>query len=191
MIVEGKKSRLTHIFLLLLDGISILFLASCSGQADKQASTGEEAGVFRPPPGVPQTPLVVPLPTATSTASFAGAQQSTRTPACVDDLRFIEDVTVPDGSLFTPGAYIDKLWRVENSGTCNWDDRYRLRLVEGSSLSAKEENALYPARSGTQAIIQLTFFAPAEPGSYRSAWQAFNPSGIPFGEVIFIQILVQ
>jgi hypothetical protein len=32
--------------------------------------------------------------------------------------------------------------------------------------------------------------APAEQGAYRSAWQAFDPQGQPFGDPIFVDILV-
>jgi len=80
---------------------------------------------------------------------------------------------------------------VQNSGNCNWDERYRLRLIAGPAMQASEEQALFPARSGTRAIIQVVFQAPAEPGTYRSAWQAYNPDGQPFGDVIFIDIVVK
>ncbi len=31
-------------------------------------------------------------------------------------------------------------------------------------------------------MIRIIFTAPADPGTYRSAWQAYNPKGEPFGE---------
>jgi hypothetical protein len=99
-------------------------------------------------------------------------------------------VTIPDGSQVAPGSTIDKQWKVENVGACNWDDNYRLRLVGGSELGASTEQAIYPARSGTQAIVRAIFTAPSEPGVYRSAWQAYDPQGQPFGDTIFIQVIV-
>jgi hypothetical protein len=103
----------------------------------------------------------------------------------------LEDLTVPDGSLVTPGSTLDKRWRVENSGTCNWDEKYRLKLVSGLEMGAQTEQALYPARSGTQAVLRIIFTAPEEPGPYRSAWQAYDPHGEPFGDPIFIEVIVQ
>jgi hypothetical protein len=88
-------------------------------------------------------------------------------------------------------AELDKRWLVENSGTCNWDAGYRLKLVAGQSLGVPSEQALYPARSSAQASIRLVFTAPAAPGTYRSAWQAFNPQGIAFGDPIFIEVVVE
>jgi hypothetical protein len=106
-------------------------------------------------------------------------------------LTFQEDLSIPDGMQVAARAGLDKRWLVENSGTCNWNADYRLKLVAGQNLGAPPEQALYPARSATQATIRLEFTAPAEPGTYRSAWQAFNPLGIAFGDPIFVEIVVE
>jgi hypothetical protein len=97
---------------------------------------------------------------------------------------------VPDGTIVAPGEVIDKQWQVENSGTCNWNERYRLRRISGPALGAPDEQALYPARGGTQAVIRIQLVAPPDPGTYRSAWQAYNPQGEPFGDPIYVEILV-
>jgi hypothetical protein len=110
---------------------------------------------------------------------------------CRDQLKFIADVTIPDGTVVAPESTLDKRWEVENSGSCNWNKQYRIRLIAGPELSAKKEQALYPARSGSSAVIRLVFKAPLEPGAYRSAWQAFDPGGEPFGDPFFIDIIVQ
>ena len=97
-------------------------------------------------------------------------QQPTLTPAppvCQDNLTFVEDVTVPDGTYVDPGVVLDKRWKVKNSGTCNWDEDYRFRLVDGPAMNTIPEQALFPARSGTEAVIRLVFIAPEEPGRYR------------------------
>jgi hypothetical protein len=99
-------------------------------------------------------------------------------------------MTIPDGSQVTLGETLDKRWEVENSGTCNWDERYSLRLVAGDDLGAQAQMGLYPARSGTVAPIRILFTAPSEPGQYRSAWQAYGPDGEAFGDQIFIDIVV-
>jgi hypothetical protein len=107
---------------------------------------------------------------------------------CINNLQFISDVTIPDNLSVAYGATIDKQWLVQNTGTCNWNADYRLRHVGGAALGAPEEIALYPARSGTQATIQITFTAPFTDGEYESAWQAFDPSGLAFGDLIYIRI---
>jgi len=107
---------------------------------------------------------------------------------CSNNLTFVDDLTIPDGTSITYGSTIDKQWLVENSGTCHWNSDYHLRHIGGAILDASEEIVLYPARAGTQATIQILFTAPFTDGEYESAWQAFDPDGLPFGDPIYIRI---
>lgn len=109
---------------------------------------------------------------------------------CVSNLTFVDDLTIPDGDFVTYGAIIDKQWLVQNSGTCNWDETYRLRHIGGGELGAPEEIMLYPAKSGAQAVIQISFTAPFTDGVYESAWQAFDSFGLAFGDPIYIRVNV-
>ncbi len=127
------------------------------------------------------TPTPAPVPTLVV---------PTPTPPCTDGLTDVQDLTIPDGTNFAPGQPIDKQWLVTNSGTCNWDDRYRLKLIGGDALGAASLLALYPARAGTQATIRIVFTAPSQTGLYQSQWQAMNPDGLDFGDVFYIQIAV-
>jgi hypothetical protein len=131
----------------------------------------------------PVIPTVTPQPVATSSP--------TATPPCTDGLAFVEDVTIPDGTVVSPGASIDKQWLVQNNGTCNWDSRYRLKFVGGLDMGAATEQALFPARAGNQATIRMVFTTPSEPGNYSTAWQAIDPNGQPFGDAVFMEIIVQ
>ena len=123
----------------------------------------------------------------TSPLSF----EPTPTPTCTANLTFISDLTIPDGTLVAPGSTMDKQWLVQNSGNCNWDTHYRLHLISGDALGASTEQALYPARAGTQATLRILFTAPQEAGDYVSEWQAFDPDGNSFGVSFFIKIEVQ
>ena len=134
-----------------------------------------------------------PQPTAaaaTSTSDSAGTLPSP-TPPCMSSLRFLQDVNYPDDTIVQPGQRITKTWLVENNGSCNWDARYRLRFTGGVPMGAEAERALYPARAGTQANLQIAFVAPDAPGTYRSEWRAYDPSGFIFGDTLYIQINVQ
>jgi Ig-like domain from next to BRCA1 gene len=129
----------------------------------------------------------------TASPTLLGAEEPARpttTPACEDNLKFIADLTVPDGTIAARGALIDKRWQVENNGSCNWDDRYRIKIVSGAGLGFEAEQALYPARSGASAVIRMLLLAPSIPGTYRSAWQAVGPTGDLFGDIIYVEIRV-
>jgi hypothetical protein len=88
------------------------------------------------------------------------------------------------------GTALDKRWQVRNSGTCNWDLGYRVKLIAGPAMAAPIEQTLYPARSGSEATLRILYTAPTEPGTYRSAWQAYDPQGEPFGDPFFIEVIV-
>jgi hypothetical protein len=135
-------------------------------------------------------PTTTPIP-AILPPTLVPTESLTPTPEpCTHGLSFVDDLTVPDGTSFSPGASIDKQWLVQNSGTCHWDATYRLKLVRGNPLGAVDDQPLFPARAGTQATIRIVFTAPAEAGAYESAWQAVDPDGNLFGDLIFMQIVV-
>ena len=132
------------------------------------------------------TPVIL-----TSTPVPEPVSSPTATPPCTDGLAFVEDISIPDGTTVSPNASVDKRWLVQNNGSCNWDSRYRLKFVGGLEMGATTEQALYPARAGAQATIRISFTAPGEPGTYTTAWQAVDPNGEPFGDAVFMEIVVE
>jgi hypothetical protein len=153
------------------------------------AEPAEEAGQAADP-----TPEIEASPAPTATATTEPSEptpEPTATPNCTNNLVYLADLTIEDGAVVGAGEALDKRWQVENTGTCAWDERYRLRLVEGEALGAPEEQALYPALSGAQVPLRLLLTAPTEPGVYRSAWQAADPQGELFGDPVYIEIVVE
>ncbi len=140
------------------------------------------------------TALEIALPTATATPRPSPTPEeptATPPPPCVPSLRYLGDLTYPDGTLVSPGQRIQKQWQVENNGSCDWGSGDRLKLVGGFPLGVFGEVALYPARAGTQPVIEITFIAPSTPGLYRTAWQAYSAENVPFGDVVYMEIVVQ
>jgi hypothetical protein len=151
------------------------------------SACGEQAAVnntdYFIPPTLSHDATEIPLATPTEI-------QPTPTEFCENDLTFLEDITYPDNTEVPPGALVEKIWLVQNSGTCNWDSYYRVRFVEGAVMQAGMEQALFPARSGGEARIEITFIAPDQTGINYSTWQAYTPDGEPFGDQFYIQIVV-
>ena len=156
-------------------------VSACSGFRTNELSSLEE--VYLPPS--PMASVV------SSPALFENSYLPTPTVACTNSLLFLADQTIPDGTEVEPGTILEKVWEVENNGTCNYDDRYRLKLIGGSELGAKPEQALYPARSGTRFQVHIRFITPLESGPVRSVWQAFDPQGNPFGDPIYLEVVVK
>jgi len=109
---------------------------------------------------------------------------------CENGLTFIADLSLPDGITAGASVPLKKLWKVQNSGTCGWDAPYSFQLISGAEMGAEIVQRLYPARSGTDAILEIEMITPDEPGRYTSTWQAFDSRDNPFGEPLIIDIIV-
>jgi next-to-BRCA1 protein 1 len=167
-------------------------LSACSPPARLPFTGPQEPEFYQPPPPLPPSPTSPdPTPEEAARELQESAPTASPTPECTNHLTFLEDVTIPDGERVRPGQALDKGWLMQNSGSCSWDGRYRIRLIAGDPLGAPEEQALYPALSGTTFEIHIPFTAPEQPGEYHSAWQAFAPDGQPFGDPFYVQIVVQ
>ena len=112
-------------------------------------------------------------------------------PDCTPDATFVTDVTIAPGSVFPPGARMDKVWQVRNNGTCAWGVGYGLALVEGDPLGAPSVVPVSPTTVGQTADLTVTFWSPPEAGSYRSAWQLQSPSELFFGPLLILDIQVE
>lgn len=145
---------------------------------------------FRPPTPIEPTPTVASQPTNVPVLPSPLPSDTLTPEPCTNDLAFVQDLTIPDGTVLAPGAMVDKQWLVQNSGTCNWDARYRLKLISGDAMGAASEQALYPAIAGSRPTLRIVFIAPFEPGTYTSEWQAVDPDGIPFGQTIYLEIVI-
>ena len=176
----NQSLRFTFYFLILLT------LTACG----RRSSSEEKSPLYRPPTVAAVASPFPTLPSSSYVEVVPTPPQPTEPPTCADNLTFLEDLTIPDSSLVVPGQLLDKRWRVQNSGSCNWDERYRLKLIAGPVMGASSEQALIPARSGSAALIRILFTAPNEAGTYRSAWQAYDPQGRPFGDPFFIEVVI-
>jgi photosystem II stability/assembly factor-like uncharacterized protein len=103
-------------------------------------------------------------------------------PAGCDKATFVADVTVPDGTLFSPGTSFVKTWRLKNSGACRWTNAYQLVFYSGEQLSAPTSINL-PVSVATNQTVDLTvnMVTPEKAGTYRGYWILRNPNGGLFG----------
>ncbi|HAV78206.1 MAG TPA: hypothetical protein DCX53_12730, partial [Anaerolineae bacterium] len=89
---------------------------------------------------------------------------------------FIKDVTIPDGTTFTPGTLFTKTWRLRNSGNCTWSG-YSLVFDNGDSMSGASPIAIGTVNPGQEVDVSVNLTAPASNGSYRGYWRVRNASG--------------
>jgi uncharacterized protein YkwD len=96
---------------------------------------------------------------------------------CTDSASFVADVTVPDNTNFDKSESFNKVWRVENTGTCTWTDAYNLVFVSGEQMGAPDSIPLSTTEPGETLDIALDLTAPGEDAVFRADFELHNPAG--------------
>jgi len=108
-----------------------------------------------------------------------------------DNSAYIDDATIPDGTVLAPGQTFVKTWELKNTGFCTWKDNYTLTFFEGDSMSGLNTEIGKTIASGRQAKISIALTAPTSEGTYTGYWILANKYGYPFGMPFFVQIVVK
>src|SRR3990172_170904 len=130
----------------------------------------------------PFTPFIV-TQAATSTTFVVTpiVPTSTAVTRC-DWIQFVTDVTVPDGTTYTPGTVFVKTWRLKNIGTCTWTTAYKLVYVTGDQMGGAASVPLTTSVAPGQTVdVSVSLTAPSAEKSYKGYWMLKNASGTNFG----------
>jgi len=103
---------------------------------------------------------------------------------------YIDDITIPDGTVLAPGETFIKTWTLENTGSCTWRNGYTLKFYEGDSMSGKDTEIGKTIVSGRKANFSIELIAPEEEGTYTGYWILTDNYDYPFGMPFYVQIIV-
>jgi len=142
--------------IIILTGI---VLSACGGQAAQATET---------PTVAPATATVPPPATNTPTEEIIPVTAITETPSptptafvpenaadCVNNAKFVSDVTIPDNSNIIAGTAFTKTWRIQNAGTCIWWSGYTLEHYSENAMSAPASVPLPVTNPGENADISI------------------------------------
>jgi hypothetical protein len=169
-----------------------------------------QASAFTPTPlpvstSTPTPTSILVLPTATQILilpSYApienhttGSLQKSDAPYRVDyslcnNSAYIDDVTIPDGTVLSPGETFVKTWTLENTGFCMWKADYILTFFEGDPMSGLDTEIGRAIASGRQSKISITLTAPSLEGTYTGYWLLADEYDKSFGMPFYVQIVV-
>lgn len=136
-------------------------------------------------------------PTEAGTPEPTNTANPTSTPCY--GARFAYDETYPDDTRVDPGQAIQKTWRLQNIGSCNWvGGEYEMIFVAGDRMGGQTPLTInITVLSGNYANFSINMKAPAEPGTYRGEWMFRTEGGDVFGVgpnfdlPIWIQVIVR
>jgi hypothetical protein len=123
------------------------------------------------------------LPTATVDPSLLGY-------GC-NNLAFIKDVNYPPGTVLQPGENFTKIWKVANTGTCNWMYVYRLAFLGGTNFDPPSINLGRVVTVNDWAEVSLNLDAPKHSGTYSAYWRMSDGDGHMFGATLGVTIEVK
>ena len=131
-------------------------------------------------------------PLATSTPLAALATQSG--PVCMDSA-WIQDVTYidyPEPPTIQDDQYIEKIWRVQNSGTCTWDDGFALVPVTGNAKGSwvidKTNEFVDP---GEIVDISIDIYTGTVGGEQGGCWRMKGDNDYYFGTLLCFKYIVK
>lgn len=143
------------------------------------------------------TPGTNPTP-ATGFTAVGGAPPAGATAAVgavCNNLAYVADTTIPDGTVFDGGEDFEKVWRVQNTGTCKWDEGYRLVYIGGDEeldpVNVRLQNAKDFVEPGATADIGVDLTAPLKVGQYTGTWRMQADNGEYFGQELTVVIEVK
>jgi len=135
------------------------------------------------------------LPSAsTSTASAVAAPVSTtaaQAPLPKPALRFIKDVSYPDGAVVQPGSSFRKMWRVRNDGQYAWPVDAVLVAAGGDPMTAQDAREVLPILvAGEEREIGIDLIAPLKTGLYTAYFRAQTKEKQFFGHRLWATVMV-
>ncbi|KAJ7786588.1 hypothetical protein B0H16DRAFT_1490973 [Mycena metata] len=146
-------------------------------------------------PSVVPTPVLVPTPVP----AIAHYPKPSLVPVPIPPLglraSFVNDVTLPDGQIFPPGAEFMKCWQMVNSGGVDWPAETELVYVAGERLARESGGPSAVAVGSVKIGAEVELWtgelkAPESEGHYVSYWRLRDGEGNLFGDNIWICINV-
>ncbi len=199
--------KITRLFNILI--VVALFLGACnlpSGDQGQQSSlTAAAQTVDALLSATPLLPLVTPsftsLPVTASLTPIPQPVITNTPPASATSNcnvgQFITDVTIPDGTIMTPGQAFVKKWRIKNIGSCAWTG-FSLVFDSGDSMGAPATKAISDLGPGQEVDLEVALTAPNPVGNYRGYFRINTSGGVlvpivsgHLGKTFYVDIKVQ
>jgi hypothetical protein len=112
-------------------------------------------------------------------------------PDCMPGASWVEDVSVPDGTVFAPGEPFTKTWRIRSDGCAPLPKGTQLVFDSGDRMGGPRGVSVPRTEVDDTVDISIGLTAPDEPGTYQAYWQLETYDGVRYGEKVYLRIVVR
>lgn len=130
------------------------------------------------------------FPSPTGTQYTPTVNPSTLASGC-NNMQLISDETIPAGTVLQPKESFTKVWKVANTGTCEWVYLYRLVFVSGESMGGNTQQLGKIIPPGKWTHLSVNLEAPKREGNYTGYWRFADQLGNMFGSTLTVSIVVR
>jgi hypothetical protein len=176
----SSASKATPTPTLSIEEISTSVAQTVIAQITLEAPTVTPTPVFTNTPDVTATPTLL-SPTATRPAPTASSCAS---------MKFVSDVTIPDGTQMPAGQTFTKTWKVQNVGTCTWTTSFKLSFSFGEAMGGQTVALASPVPTGQTVDLSVNLTVPNKTGKLTGVWTLLDEKGQPFGPTLTVVINV-
>ncbi len=167
----------------------------------------QTAQAWTPTPTPTETPIPSPTPVAQTTPfpTLSGSLTGTALPTLLptfsapnpaptsfavgcSNSEYAGYTNPPAGTVFKPGQKFFKVWRLKNTGTCTWDDGFRLAYAGGDGDMGGQPYVIQQAKDfvkpGQTKDFGVWLTAPNVEKDYGSCWRMQDDRGNFFGVTV-------
>jgi len=111
------------------------------------------------------------------------------TPSLQENLRFVADTSIPDGTVLRAHERFDKGWLVFNSGSTTWGAGWALQVQSARAFGARRIDVpVTPPCHSANIVVRL--HAPAHGGRVEGIWQLRDPTGHTVGSILTVVVRI-
>ena len=142
-----------------------------------------------PTPSATPTPYVISTTITPTPTSYTWYSTYSASYDC-NASELVSDMTIPDGTILSPGEVFVKTWKFKNVGKCTWEEDYLIVFVDGDGMDGETGYLDTTVAVGKRGDASVVLVAPDEEGAYYAYWQLADEDGYAFGELAYVEIVV-
>ena len=96
----------------------------------------------------------------------------------------------PSGTTVKAGDVITKTWKVQNTGSCDWNYNYALVIVSDENFRSTWSKIGKVISPGNWSEISVILEVPNHDGTFTGSWRLADAGGNAFGATLSVSIVV-